>query len=728
MSLTTLAIILHFFVVSLSMPQCRDMTYGRTCELPSQPTRIMATSDGILVGVTNALYSFDTFLSYKASANLTPPYEATTGCEQFHPGVGECLNYVLVLTQVPLSSPFHAGEVLVCGTNARQPKCYFFNPSDLSKVSPLSNDTSADAGYCPYQSDKSVASFVTSNGYLFSGTTFNEFTSQGSIGLARNALRGDKMFVTTSSTIQTWINKGDPSFISIYELSGCVYFFLTEQAAETGNAQVYSRVVRVCINDSTIPTYGFRTFQKARIMCTNAPDQSSLAYSYDELKATTLFNGILYGIFSSAANGPKGAAICKFSFDSLSDSITAAFGTGKYLVSSPSGTSWQQQTESPFSCPGVSRTMEQIANNILVFSPVQPLSSTPLLQVLGNSFTAIAADTFSSFGRVYEVLYYALDGGGIEQLVITNGLSYRSPLIAAAGNRYRYVTRQLILRKAADNVRQLYATTNNSLDTYTLGNCSLYVDCLACLQSMDPYCVWNISTQACASRLDTRYPDGLIEGFALNTTAVFRVCGVENNAGNMNTSAPGASTNVLPSLCASSATPAVLGVEQQPASSVPAGVVAGAAIGGFSAGIPIGVLLCAVALIVKRVVFADSGSDGCAEVGVCKKGSTLANTCKNGGTPETICKPDNINRDCAMKGVCTGGVGPTHNTVDSSYQGYQNGHQMGSQESGDDDVIVELGAMSGAHVSSTNKSRTESTRWLTKIGSNESSDPDSPPV
>eukprot|EP00731_Ephydatia_muelleri_P027715 Em0019g588a len=605
----------------------------------------MATSDGILVGVTNALYSFDTFLSYKASANLTPPYEATTGCEQFHPGVGECLNYVLVLTQVPLSSPFHAGEVLVCGTNARQPKCYFFNPSDLSK---------------------------------------------GSIGLARNALRGDKMFVTTSSTIQTWINKGDPSFISIYELSGCVYFFLTEQAAET--------------------------------------DQSSLAYSYDELKATTLFNGILYGIFSSAANGPKGAAICKFSFDSLSDSITAAFGTGKYLVSSPSGTSWQQQTESPFSCPGVSRTMEQIANNILVFSPVQPLSSTPLLQVLGNSFTAIAADTFSSFGRVYEVLYYALDGGGIEQLVITNGLSYRSPLIAAAGNRYRYVTRQLILRKAADNVRQLYATTNNSLDTYTLGNCSLYVDCLACLQSMDPYCVWNISTQACASRLDTRYPDGLIEGFALNTTAVFRVCGVENNAGNMNTSAPGASTNVLPSLCASSATPAVLGVEQQPASSVPAGVVAGAAIGGFSAGIPIGVLLCAVALIVKRVVFADSGSDGCAEVGVCKKGSTLANTCKNGGTPETICKPDNINRDCAMKGVCTGGVGPTHNTVDSSYQGYQNGHQMGSQESGDDDVIVELGAMSGAHVSSTNKSRTESTRWLTKIGSNESSDPDSPPV
>ena len=717
---TTLAIVLHFFAVSLSMPQCHDTTYGRTCQLPSQPTRTLATRDGILVGATNTLYLFDSFLSYKTSANLTPPYEATATCKQFHPGDGECLNYVLVLTQVPLSSPFHAGEVLVCGTNARQPKCYFFNPSDLSRVSPLSNDTSVGSGYCPFQPAKTVASLATSNGYFFSGTTFNEFTSQGTIGLARNALRGDKMFVTTSKTIQTWINNGDPSFISIYELSGCVYFFLTEQAAETGNTQVYSRVVRVCINDTSVPTYGFRSFQKVRIICTNAPDQSSLAYSYDELKAMTLSNGILYGIFSSAANGPKGAAICKFQFDSaLAGSITAAFGAGKYLTFS--GTNWQQQTESPFSCPGASRTVDQIANNVLLLNPIQSLGSTPLLQVLGTTFTAIAADTFFSFGRVYEVLYYALDDGGIEQLVVTNGLTYRSPLIAAAGNRN--VTIGLILRNADKNVRQLYATTDSSLDTYTLGNCSLYVGCLACLQLRDPYCVWNISAEVCVSRLDTIYSDGLIEGFALNGTAVFGICRVENTATYVSSIAT--STTRPPSLCVTSVTsdsvtPPVLGVEQQAASSVPVGVVVGATVGGFSAGVPIGVLLCAVALIVKRMVFTASSSDGCAEVGVCEQ------TCKNGGTPKTVCKPDNTNN--VVKGVVftgNGDIGPTHNTVDSSYQG---GHEMGSQESGDDDVIAELGVTSGVHVRSTNKARTESTRCLITMGSNESSVPDSPPV
>ena len=717
MSLTTLAVILYLSVLSLSLPQCQDTRYGRSCQLPSQPTRTVTTRDGILVGATNALYSFNEYLTLRSSADLTPPDNVVQTCKLFHPGVDECLNYVKVITPVPMSLPFHAGEVLVCGTNARLPKCNFFNVDDLTKLFPLSNDTNSDAGYCPFQPPKTVVSLVASNGHYLSGTTFNEVTNQGSIGMARNALYGDKTFITTSVTIQTWINNGDPAFISIYELKGYVYFFLTEQAAETSNAQIYSRVVRVCINDTTVSTYGFRTFQKARIVCTNSPDQSSLSYSYNELKATVLLNGTLYGAFSSAANGPKGAAICKFPFDSpLPGSIPSAFGTGKYLVSPSSGTNWQQQTEPPFSCPGTSRTQEQIANNILVLDPIQSLSPTPLFQVLGTAFTAIAADSFLSFGSAYEVLYYALEGGGIEQLVITRGSSYRSPLTAATSNRYE--TRELVFRKVNDNVQRLYATTTVSIEMYTLGNCSLYANCLTCLESKDPYCVWSTSAKVCVNRVGIGYAEDLIEGFALNTTTVSGICGVETT-----TTPTAVATTPGPITVCSNFTPPAIGVEQQKsvASSVSAGVAAGAAIGGFSVGIPVGVALCAVAMVIKRFVSVDgvfnSRGDGAIEEGGCKSGTTTE-------------KPDNNNKNpcSAIKGACMEDA-PTHGTVDVGYQGNTNVHQNGSQESADDDdVIVELGALSGAHVSSTNKLRTESTRWLTKSGSNESTDQEPSPT
>lgn len=693
----------------------------------------MATQNGIFVGAMNALYLFDANLSFKSSANLTPPNEVVANCQLFNPGVGECLNYVKVITQVPVSLPYHAGEVLVCGTNAKLPKCNFFNSDDLTKVSPLSNDSTADAGYCPFQPAQTVISLVASNGYYFSGTTFNEVTNQGSIGMARNALNGDKTFVTTSSTIPTWINNGDPAFISTYEMNGCVYFFLTEQAAETSNTEIYSRVVRICTNDTTIDTFGFRTFQKARILCTNAPYQSSLAYSYDELKATVLSNGTLYGAFSSAANGPKGAAICKFPFDGIS----TAFGTGKYLVLPPSGANWQEQVEPPFSCPGTSRTLGQIANNVLLLNPVQSLGSTPLLQVLGTAFTAIAADSFFSFGRDYDVLYYALEGGGIEQLIITGGASYRSPLTAAASKGYE--TRELILRKA-NNMRQLYATTTVGVDMYTLGNCSMYANCFTCLELMDPYCVWNISGEVCVSRLGIgRYSNSLVEAFTLNSTAIFGICGVENYTSTV--TSPVHVAPIGPAATCTNAT--VFGVGQLPASSsVPAGVVAGAAIGGFSVGIPIGVVLCAVALMIKRMFYTDnvfsSRSDGCGEGGV-SKNSNIPPACKTGGTPDSVCKHDNVDRDnSAMIDADSGASGgssssghtrSTHSTVDSGYQGYQNVHQNSSQGSaGDDDVIVESGVLSGSHASSTNKLRTESTRWLTASGSIESTDPELPPV
>lgn len=740
MSLTTCIFLLHFFILSLSMPECRDTAYGRSCSLPLQPTRTLATRDVILVGTANALHSFDMLLSYKSSADLTLQGGPTSACEPYH----ECLNYVKVITQVPLSSPLHAGEVFVCGTNYRQPKCYFFNPINLTVMSPLSGNSSVDAGYCPFQPYKTVVSIFASNGNFFSGTTFSEFTSQGSIGMARNALRGDRMFVTTSNLLQTWINNGDPSFVAVYEMNGYVYFFLTELAKETTNTQLYSRVIRICANDTTVDTYSFRTFQKARIVCTNAPDQSSLAYSYDELKATALSNGILYGAFSSAANGPKGAAICKFSFDGTqAGSITAAFGAGKYLTLS--GTNWQEQTESPFSCPGTSRTMDQIGNNILLKDPIQSVGSTPLLQLLGASFTAIAADTFSSFGRTYEVLFYALDGGGIEQLIIVNGSTYRSPLTAAVGNRY--VTRELTIVRSGNNTRQLYATTTSSIDAYFLGNCSLYVDCLTCLTSMDPYCAWNMSAGRCVSKLDLKSSDHLVEGYAINRTTMFDICGQKDNAtaASSNTS----STTTEPTFHCEGLPPAV-GVNQQSRSSVPGGAAAGAAIGGFCVGIPVGVVLCAVALIVKRMVFTNNNNSDCAGTDVCKTGGisetvlktveTLDNAFPNGGTPvgisknssstaESTCKHSNTNRSCNGAIISANGGGHTHPAHNPPiHKGYQGEHQSGSQESGDDDVIVESGVVSGSHTSSNNKLRTESTRWLTTRGSNESSEADSPPV
>lgn len=609
------SILLQCIVAGAQSEGCVSTAHGHSCALPSVPERTALIGDRLYVGITNRLLAFQlSVLELVDQVDLSPSEDRDFECEFIQGNDGPlCENFIRVIQSIPesaIAEPGQRNRILVCGTNSFYPKCRLHNPTNISTWTFMTTEEHNDDGFTPFSNARPNVGILASNGRFFSGTFFNAQTSERSIGMASRPLLGDSAFtLETPSSNPLWLNK--PDFVSVYEHGDHIYFFAREPAYEvdTGRTVAYSRVIRMCKNDNGTSEnqLTFLTFQKARITCRNNGERSTIPYHYDNLQATYLWvsdsgEQILYGAFSAPEFGPQGAAICKFSFSD----IESVFEDGSYLVPSTEDiTVFVRATPGSFSCPGTggqSRT-EQHANDFqLVFNTINAEEPEPLHVVAGEEFTQIVVDLINYDGAETEILYYSVSRGdmGVEirQLVIVGSDSYEHTILSIPA------IRSLEVHKGDAETRDLFLTTQDSVLSIELGDCSRYSDCLSCLDSKDPYCGWDDST--CVNKLLTTDP--LVESYSSTGDVIFETC--EQRPTTPPTEAPTPTcphtvptpTETDPTSgppVTNGCTPNVggLGTDSdansgEPSFSIPE--LVGASVGGLFVGIPIGLFVCGI--------------------------------------------------------------------------------------------------------------------------------------
>lgn len=242
-----------------------------------------------------------------------------------------------------------------------------------------------------------------------------------------------------------------------------VYFLFRESAIEHINCgkTVYSRIARVCINDSGGQTRANRerwtSFTKARLNCSIPSDYpfyfdqiqaatgvvssasagSNQAGGYGTNPATDMF----YAVFTTPPNSIGGSAVCAFR---MSD-VLAAFD-GPFKAQADSNSNWLPVPESkvpqprPGTCVNDSKRLPDehinfIKDNPLMDQPVEALWSQPLIMMasINFRFTQIAVDpqveTSKALGAQMmrtDVIFVGTDDGRAFKLTNTHHIVARS--------------------------------------------------------------------------------------------------------------------------------------------------------------------------------------------------------------------------------------------------------------------------------------------------------------
>ena len=196
----------------------------------------------------------------------------------------ECVNLITLIQQIPSrfkTNDVDEEQVLVCGTNAHFPKCTIHELASLSNYSFVTSRQ--DLGYSRLGTNIQVIAILASNGRFFSAAELDTFAASATIGMAKNPLGGDSLFRIKTLTDVLHL----PEYLSIYEISEYIYFFIRERAYEEESRQsvIYSRVIRICKSDngqdSSSENNDFLTYQKARIKCSvRGKGTHSIPYMY----------------------------------------------------------------------------------------------------------------------------------------------------------------------------------------------------------------------------------------------------------------------------------------------------------------------------------------------------------------------------------------------------------------------------------------------------------------
>ena len=593
-------------------PECRSEDGETVCVVTSSPQRVLLMHDRLIVGAIDSIYSFSPDLKVLDIGDVSPSEARRNQCVYEAHQLALCKNFVRVVEQV------NASALLVCGTNAVFPKCRFVQLDNLSAWEYMTAETRKDVGFSPHTDDANVA-VLADNGAFFTATFFNFRQTQQTIGLSPSLLERETRLTVQTPIPQSpnWIN--DPVvFVSAYDVGEHVYYFARERAYEAGSGVEFSRAIRICKNDTGFlrfsgdSTRTFRTFQKARLRCTSTGQDGSIPYDYDRLQATFLHrpsdggDPVLYATFSSALNGPEGAALCKFNFAELE----SALDSGKYWVQE--GEEWSEQDGGSFVCPGneegSQRTDAQAKTYQLMSEVVAAIEPQPLMTVLGGEILFLVADVLDYGGSEVEVVFAALRSGEIVQVAWHQGSMYRKTIKTLGSS----VTNMVLHKDSLTQERRVLLTTNNAVQSVTLGICSKYDTCFKCFDSRDPYCGWSEASRKCVNILTST---SFLDSLTSNEETVTRVCGQRlptpppplpanpsscpfNPEPPTSTTSPSEATTASTSSSSSDSgnstvlTPAGLEKKSAEEGGESAGLLAGATVGGFLFGIPVGLVVC----------------------------------------------------------------------------------------------------------------------------------------
>ena len=572
--------------------------------------------DELLIGTANALQSYGWDLQPRQSVDLTSNNATLKSCADLNYSPENCNNFIKVIEPIPNSD-----RILVCGTNSYTPKCTLHQKNNLTIFNKLSGGNNEDQGYCPHSVNDFIVSLVTSDKRFFSATRFMLNSARTTIGMSPNPVLGDNRFAVSVSASRDNEKLNLPiRYISAHEHGNYVYFFVTESALELvrdandrSSKPEYARAIRICKTDNGIGQENlalnpFHTFQKARMECKVV---GSYAYFYNNLKSTFLGSEmgtpVLYGTFNSPSNGPRGGAVCKFSFSpSEPGSLSNVFEDGNYNHRTMEGNKyvWTKTSD----VPPVMCTNQTSGNAFpfpLVFNPVTsvPSADRPLFVTEGENLDKIAAETVTFEGVDQEVLYYSNQLGQIKQVVLKSGLSFTHNILMETEtkkNGNMEEVQKLILRSETDNTRSLYVSRGNKIMQIYKGRCDQYNGCNECLGSRDPYCVWDSEKISCVNMLTQSNLSVFNHSFSASESDILEVCGaVPSNPPTSPTTGDSGKIN----------TPAVEELNPILASTkVSPFIIVGASVGAFVVGLSMGIIVC-LSMMCKTYIASKSKSD-----------------------------------------------------------------------------------------------------------------------
>lgn len=610
----------------------------QVCTLQGNPQTVEIADEKIFVGSENSLQVFRLpGLQPLQTLDLSSDEDTVVSCSGFEVGqlgvdVEDCKNFIRTIQRFPNNTD----KIMVCGTNAYHPECNVHQISNHSNYRKLSAPGEIDDGYSPNSRTHPIEAIWASNGHFFSATRFNDIGSLTAIRMSPRALENDTAFTVSTPLDDRWLNT--PTFVSAHEYGEHIFFFMSEPALELEAVQEvrYSRAVRICKADIGINTDAaviFLTFQKARMVCSVEGTGRSIPFFYDELVSTFVWQrdsetgAVLYGVFNSPTNGPAGAAICKFSFETINE----VFNDRNYLVKMEvDGRSiWGKSTASTFSCPGSSTENQRSKTDVILkFDSITPTQS-PLFVSKAEFLDKITAETVDYMGADQEILYFTNQRGDIMQVILSEGEQYKYTVLGNSDSPNP--VRDLILHQQENsNERSLIATLDNQIIQIPRGKCSIYADCFSCFDSKDAYCGWNPDSRNCLNKFENIDISTLIQSFSASEAIITATCGerqpptaaptdepivpcLNKPSTDPNTVEVTSNTDVEGEDCTTKTTignsgPETAAVRNEESDSIGIPVVAGASIGAFLLGLSIGSIVCVV--LCKRFARSHSNQKG----------------------------------------------------------------------------------------------------------------------
>eukprot|EP00057_Strongylocentrotus_purpuratus_P023130 XP_011677604.1 PREDICTED: semaphorin-1A [Strongylocentrotus purpuratus] len=380
--------------------------------------------------------------------------------------------------------------LLVCGTNALNPRCYTCNVTR--------NSAGIEGVSCPGPRGEGTCSFSTaqghgtvdgtgiapkhwelnatsqySDGQLFLGVSLTHGKSETSISRVDVYPAGsggsDTSFtkrLDTTSYFSRSVNEAD--FVGKPLVIGDrVYYFYRELAVEHVNQgkMVYSRVARVCKDDVGISRY-WSSFQKARLSCFIDGD---FALYYNEIQ-----------IF----NGPQSSAVCVYR---LSD-IDTIFDTSSFKGPLSSDHIWltRPRSEVPTPRPGLDcNDPTQDLTFIEQFPLMQRLAqSVPIFTVDNARFSSIVVDNITD----QQIYYVGTESGSVLKAYreFPGDAEFKVYELSVTDNKQPIVGLQL----AGDSTnRHIIAVSDNAVYRVPLHNCATNCE-RRCSELLKGYCHW----------------------------------------------------------------------------------------------------------------------------------------------------------------------------------------------------------------------------------------------
>ncbi|XP_071490656.1 semaphorin-1A-like isoform X2 [Diadema antillarum] len=426
-------------------------------------------------------------------------------------GKRDCFNFIRI------AESKNSG-LLVCGTNALNPRCYICNVTrDADGIScpgptekpcmytrTQGHGTLDGSGIAPKHWELNATSLYA-DGMLFLGVSKTSDKSRTSI--SRVSIPEDSVGWSDSASLSS-LDTTSYFFRSVNEadfvgkpliVNDRTYFFYREVAVEHINqgSMIYSRVARVCKNDAGLVGY-WSSFQKARLECSIPGSHSGLD--------PTHFNEIqdifvkrkgddyhIYAIFTGLKNGPQESAVCMYKLSTIND----VFDNGRFRGPESPNSIWLPKSNSDvpsprpgLNCSNPSRRksffeqfplMNQAITNFNIYDSLPGQVHRPILTASQLRFSAIVID----FTTDMDIFYIATATGSILK-AYQDGTEFKAFEIFVTDDKRPLVGLEL---SGAGSDRHLLAISDNKIFNVPLQNCA--TDCRqVCEEYLRGYCHW----------------------------------------------------------------------------------------------------------------------------------------------------------------------------------------------------------------------------------------------